>query len=158
MYEKYKKCKDVYEIEKNRFNVYLKEYDLVKKIIERFLFYLKDNMDRVLYYINNSVKERQAYHFSLQYTKLEKYYKVFLKYRRKFLFYRGLKYMYKTLTKIDEIRAEYYTYNRLSQMDYMYEKRDEINIFLYNIHPLIISIQKTIDTDNTQDMIIENEL
>lgn len=157
MYEKYRKCKEAYLIEKFRFETYLKEYELLKKIVSKFLIYLQDNMERILYYVDNCKNDRQAYQFSLQYTKLEKYYKVFLKYRRKLMFYRSLDYFSKMLKKIEEIRSEYYIYNRISRMDYMYEKRDEVIQFLYHLQPLLISIQSTIDMNNERDVILEND-
>ena len=149
--ERIKKCIEIYNHEKFRINLYLKERNVLKDIIRIYIAYLIENMAVIKYFIEKSNNDKQKNYYCISYKQLDSYLQTMLRIQHKLAFYPSLSKIKEIIADIEKINSEYYDYNRLSQRDYMYSTRDNINLFLYRSRPLIKQILQSIETNNTVD-------
>ena len=146
-----KKCIEIYNHEKFRINLYLKERRVLRDIVRLYIAYLIENMAVVKYLIEKSKDDKQKNYFCISYKQLDSYLQIMLKILHKLAFYPSLTKIKEIIADIEKINFEYYAYNRLSQRDYMYSSRDNINLFLYRSRPYTRQILQSIETNNTVD-------
>ena len=146
-----KKCIEIYNHEKFRINLYLKERRVLRDIVRLYIAYLVENMSVVKYLIEKSKDDKQKNYFCISYKQLDSYLQIMIKILHKLAFYPSLTKIKEIVADIEKINSEYYAYNRLSQRDYMYSSRDNINLFLYRSRPYTRQILQSIETNNTVD-------
>lgn len=149
--ERIKKCIETYKQERFRLNLYLKERDVLRDIVRIFIAYLIENMGVIKYLIEKSNDDKQKNYYCISYKQLDSYLQALFKIQRKLYLYPSLTKIKEIIDNIEKFNSEYYTYNRLSQRDYMYSTRDNINLFLYNSRPILKQISQSIESNNTVD-------